>query len=91
LELDRADVALGSVVVERDTEVVGEAQDVLAVAVQAREEISGWGLPDHAAFAGRDRAGRVGLVPERDDLLIGGAIAGQLAGLQQSSPDSRAR
>jgi len=63
---------------------VGEAQDVFAVAVaiEADEKVACRGLPDHAAFAGRDRAARVGVVTERDDLRIGGAIAGQLAGFQ---------
>ena len=63
MQLDHPDVALGSVVVERDPEVVGEPEDVVAVEIQADEQVAGWGLADHTAFAGRDRAGRVGLLP----------------------------
>ena len=40
LELDHADVAFGEVVVERDAEVVGEAEDLVAVAVEAGEEVA---------------------------------------------------
>ena len=50
LELDHADVAFCEVVVEWDAEVVREAEDVFAVAVEAVEEVAGRGL---AARAGR--------------------------------------
>ena len=39
LELDHSDVALGSVVVERHTEVVSEPQDCFAIAVEAHEQV----------------------------------------------------
>ena len=86
LEFDHADVAFGEVVVERDAVVVREAQHVFAVAVEAPEEIVGGGLADHAAFAGRDGAGGVGVTAERDDLLIGGAVVGELAGIEPVLP-----
>src|SRR6266566_9649935 len=56
LELDHSQVALGEVVIERDLEVVGEAKDLLAVTVQAHDQVSGRRLLDHAALARGDRA-----------------------------------
>jgi hypothetical protein len=50
----QAAVALDEVVVERDVEVVGEAQDVFAVAVQAAEQVARRGLGDEPALAGAD-------------------------------------
>src|SRR5512132_3181048 len=85
LQLGHPDVPLGLVVVERHPEVGGKAQHLLAVIVQAGQQVGGLGAaPAAAAAAGRAGGGRwrVGPPALSEDRLVAGAVVVQAPGVQ---------
>ena len=76
--INRPDVLLGGVVGERHGEVGGEAQHVVAVGVEAVEQVD-----RRTAFAGAaGRAVGVGPPPGLDELAVAGAVAGEQVRVQ---------
>lgn len=85
LDLDHPDVAFGLVVVERDAEVGGEAQHVVAVAGQPGQQRAGWAQGGPAAFAGAGRR-RVQSLAFGDQGVVAVGERGQLLGRQSAVP-----
>jgi hypothetical protein len=82
LQLGHADVPLGLVVVERHPEVGGKAQHLLAVVVQAGQQVGGLGAAPVAAAIAGCTGSRVGPPALVDDRLVAGAVVVQAPGVQ---------
>jgi len=63
-------------------EVVGEAQGVVAVAVQAQQQVRGDALLERSACAGSDCRRRILALAQGDDLLVAGVELGQHSRIQ---------
>ena len=77
MDLDHPDVSLDEVVIERNLEVVREAQHVVAVLVEPAQQVGCRCPADRAAPTGPFGWWRVLAVPERDDPSPRTAIPGQ--------------
>ena len=73
--LQRSNVSLGAVVGEGHSQVAGEAQDLLAVAVEPVEQVNVFGSPSPAAVAGVVVG--VGRPAGVDELVVAAPVAGQ--------------
>lgn len=78
-------VSFRDVVVERDSEVGGEAQHVIGVEVETSEQVGGLGAFGVALFPGC-RGRRVGGVPGDDDRLVCRSDALQIVTGERAGP-----
>ena len=90
LQLGHAHITLAHVVVEGDTQVGDEPQDLVAVVLEAGDQVVGWGLFDPAAAARGTRA--VGVVTRTlgEDRVVAADEVSDRVAESAVSPASRA-